>query len=94
MNAAERIVNLHIATPNKTKRLKTLLSEFGDSLVRVDGERAHQTAIAERAENECQCNPKHFKKLATALHKNRARMTREDLEGQMNLFDLVLEEQS
>lgn len=77
---------------NKTKRIKTLLSEFGDSLTRVDGEKAHQTAIAERAENECQCNPKHFKKLAVALHKDQARITREDLEGQMDLFDLVLEE--
>lgn len=70
MNAAERIVNLHIATPNKTKRLKTLLSEYGDSLARVDSEKSHQAVIAERAEMECTCNPKHFKKLATALHKD------------------------
>lgn len=71
--------------------LKTLLSEYGHSLTRTDGEKDHQAAIAERAEAECQCNKRHFKKLALALHKDLMKATRDDLGEQIDFFDQMLE---
>lgn len=70
--------------------LKTLLSEYGKSLDRMDGEKDHQAAIAGRAEKECGCAPRHFKKLALALHKDAVTAGRKDLKEQIDLFDTVM----
>ena len=71
--------------------LHTLLREYGDSLTRIDGEKHHQAAIAKRAETECKCTQRHFKKLALALHKDQMKETRDDLGDQIDLFDQMLE---
>ena len=70
--------------------LKTLLSQYGDSLIRVDSEKEHQTSIVERAKAECGVSGQHFKKLAVALHKDRVQREREDLQGQIDLFNAVM----
>lgn len=87
---AENVVT--IKPPDKKGLLKTLLAEYGHSLTRTEGEKDHRAAIAERAENECAALKQHFKKLAMAQHKDQMKLTRDDLEAQIDLFDQALGE--
>ncbi len=70
--------------------LQSLLSEYGDSLARVDGEKDHQDAIAKRAEIQCHCLQKNFKKLALAIHKGKLALTRNELNEQLGLFNQAI----
>jgi hypothetical protein len=70
-------------------KLLDLVKEYGDSLLRMDAEKDIQKAMAERAELECQVKPAHFKKSALAYYKDKVKITRDDLEEQLDLLDVI-----
>lgn len=74
---------------NNVEFLKTALSEFTDSLVRVDGEKDHQSAIIAQAKEKCQIEPGHFKRLAMAMHKDRLEDVYLDAGELMALVDTI-----
>ncbi len=76
----------------EVKSLITYVKEYGDSLLRMDGERELQKAIAERAETDCRVKPAHFKKAATAYFKDKVKELREDIGGQLDLLELIQDE--
>jgi hypothetical protein len=76
----------------EVKSLITYVKEYGDSLLRMDGERELQKAIAERAETDCRVKPAHFKKAATAYFKDNVKELREDIGGQLDLLELIQDE--
>lgn len=76
----------------EVKSLITYVKEYGDSLLRMDGERELQKAIAERAETDCRVKPAHFKKAATAYFKDKVKELREDISGQLDLLESIQDE--
>ena len=76
----------------EVKSLITYVKEYGDSLLRMDGERELQKAIAEKAETDCRVKPAHFKKAATAYFKDKVKELREDISGQLDLLELIQDE--
>ncbi len=71
------------------KTLLTLVTEYGNSLTRIDGEKDFQKSVVERAETECWIKPAAFKKAAVAYYKDQVQALREDLEGQLDLLDTL-----
>lgn len=69
-------------------KLLDLVKEYGDSLLRMDAEKDLQKAISERAELECKVKQSNFKKSALAYYKDKVKITRDDLEEQLNLLDI------
>ena len=76
----------------EVKSLITYVKEYGDSLLRMDGERELQKAIAERAETDCRVKPARFKKAATAYFKDKVKELREDISGQLDLLESIQDE--
>ena len=74
------------------KRFAELLGEYENSLARAEGERELQAAIAAKAEEELHCDKKHFVALAKARAKDKVFLTRDDLQKQVDLFDLALDD--
>jgi hypothetical protein len=72
------------------KILAQLIIEYSDSLSRVEGERDHQKAIAQRAEAECAVLGADFKKVAMARHKDKLAKLRDEIGGQMALIDELM----
>ncbi len=70
-------------------QLLTFVKEYGDSLLRFDAEKELQKTIAERAETECLVKAAYFKKSAMAYYKDKVGALREELEGQMDLLDVI-----
>ena len=75
--------------PETHKTLLNLISEYGDSLTRVDGERELRKAIEDRAENECGMTDKAFRTAATAYHKDQVTKKREELSEQIDAFERI-----
>ena len=75
-----------------TQTLQSLISDFSDSLTRVDAEKDLMTRIAVEAELNHKIKPALFKKVATAFFKDKAKNTRDDLQEQVDLFDALLSE--
>jgi 3-methyladenine DNA glycosylase AlkC len=70
--------------------LQTLIKEYSDSLLRADAEKDLQKQIADRAETELKVKPATFKKVAAAFHKDKAKLVRDDLAEQVDLFDQLM----
>ena len=70
-------------------KLLDLVKEYVDSLLRMDSEKEVQKALSESAELECQVKPAHFKKSALAYYKDKVKSTRDDLEEQLDLLDVI-----
>jgi len=71
------------------KTLLNLISEYGDSLTRIDSERDLLKAMEDRAENECAMPAKAFRTAATAYHKDQVAKKREELTEQIDAFVLI-----
>ncbi len=84
--------SVNIEIDHEVKSLITYIKEYGDSLLRMDGERELQKAIAERAETVCRVKPAHFKKAATAYFKDKVKELREDISGQLDLLESIQDE--
>ena len=82
-------VTIEIAS--EVKSLATHLKEFSDSLLRMEGEKELQKAIAEKVESELNIKPTHFKKAATAYFKDKLSDLRDDTAQQYHLFNSILE---
>ena len=76
------------------KTLLNLISEYGDSLNRVDAERELMKAMEERADVECHITVKAFRTAATAYYKDSVAKKREELTEQVDLFAMIQEEAS
>lgn len=70
--------------------LKNLISDYSDSLARIDGEKDLMTRIAAEAELHHKIKPAVFKKVAGAFHKDKAKDVRDDLSEQVDLFDQLM----
>lgn len=84
--------SVNVEIDHEVKSLITYVKEYGDSLLRMDGERELQKAIAEKAETDCRVKPAHFKKAATAYFKDKVKELREDIGGQLDLLELIQDE--
>ena len=73
-----------------TSPLQTLISDYSNSLTRIDGEKDLMSRIAVEAELQCKIKPALFKKVAMAFHKDNAKNMRDDLQEQVDLFDQLL----
>ncbi len=76
-------------TPDARKILLSLISEYGDSLTRMDGERDLLKAIEDRAETECGMPAKAFRTAAVAYHKDQVTKKREELTEQIDAFERI-----
>ena len=76
-------------TPDTRKLLLTLISAYGDSLTRIDGEKDQMKALTERAETEGHIDPSAFKRAALAYYKDQVAALRENLESQLDLLDTL-----
>ncbi len=76
-------------TPETRKTLLGLISEYGDSLTRIQGEKDLLKAIEARAVVECSAPLKAFKTIATAHWADTTAKVRDDLEAQLDLLDTV-----
>lgn len=76
-------------TPETRKTLLGLISEYGNSLTRVQGEKELQRAIEARALFECAVGQKAFKTIATAHWADTVANVRDDLEAKLDLLDMV-----
>lgn len=70
--------------------LKSLISDYSDSLTRIDGEKDLMARIAQEAELHHKIKPTVFKKVAGAFHKDKAKDMRDDLAEQVDLFDQLI----
>lgn len=76
-------------TPETRKTLLGLISEYGNSLTRVQGEKDLLKAIEARAVVECEVTTKAFKTIATAHWADTVAKVCDDLEAQLDLLDTV-----
>ena len=74
----------------QNQKLRTLLSEYEDSLIRSEAETDIRQAIALQAKKDCACTEKDFKLLAVALHTDALKKTRDMLENQVALFNRIM----
>jgi len=76
-------------TPEIRKTLLGLISEYGNSLTRIQGEKELLKMIEQRAVVECAAPLKAFKTIATAHWADTTAKVRDDLEAQLDLLDTV-----
>ena len=76
-------------TADLSKTLSNLLSEYGNSLVRIDAEKDLLKAIAARAETELSIPAGQFKKLAVDVYKDSIEQAREEMRDMLELYDTV-----
>lgn len=76
-------------TSENRKTLLNLITEYGNCLTRMDGERDLLKAIEDRAENECAMPAKAFRAVATAYHKDQVEKKREELTEQIDAFEII-----
>lgn len=83
-------------TPEARQTLLNLISEYGDSLTRIEGERELMKAIEARAADPraCGLTVKAFRLLATAYHRDQVADTRAALEDQLEAFETVRDEEA
>jgi hypothetical protein len=73
-----------------TQSLQSLMTDYSESLTRVDAEKDLMARIAQEAEIHHRVKPATFKKVAAAFHKDKAKNTRDDLQEQVDLFDQLI----
>jgi hypothetical protein len=71
------------------KTLLNLITEYGNCLTRIDGEKDMIKFIEARAVTECGVSAKAFKTVANAHHKDQASTVLDELNRQVDLFDEV-----
>lgn len=76
-------------TSENRKTLLNLITEYGNCLTRMDGERNLLKAMEDRAENECAMPAKAFRTAATAYHKDQVTKKREELTEQIDAFEII-----
>lgn len=76
-------------TPETRKTLLDLITEYGNALTRIQGEKEHLRAIETRAANECVVEIKAFKAVAAAYWADKTETAREDLEAILEVFEVV-----
>lgn len=76
-------------TPETRKTLLGLISEYGDSLTRIQAEKELMRLMEQRALTECAVPIKAFKTLATAYWRDTVPVVRDELEAQLDLLDMV-----
>jgi hypothetical protein len=74
---------------NTRKTLLNLITEYGNCLTRIDGEKDMIKFIEARAVTECGVTAKAFKTVANAHHKDQASEVLDELNRQIDLFDEV-----
>ena len=75
--------------PEITQSLRALLTEYSNSLTRIEAEKDLLKAIAERAETELSIPAAQFKKLAVDVHKDAIEQSREAMRDMLELYDTV-----
>lgn len=73
-------------TAENRKKLDCLIAEYSLSLDKLYNEKALQKGMEETAKETLQIEPKHFRKLATAIWKDAWEATQKDIESQLDLF--------
>lgn len=81
-----------IITAESRQTLLNLVKSYADTLVRMEGEKNHQKALAERAEQKCRLTASVFKALANDYHKDRLKCAKEDLEDRVDWYDCLLDD--
>jgi hypothetical protein len=76
-------------TPEQQKTLKNMITEYGNSLTRIQAERELMKTMETRAIVELHCYPKAFKTVATAYWLDDVKKSRETLEALVDMFDYV-----
>jgi homoaconitase/3-isopropylmalate dehydratase large subunit len=71
------------------KTLLNLITEYGNCLTRIEGEKDMIKFIEARAVTECGVAAKAFKTVATAHHKDEVSSVLENLNQQVDLFDEI-----
>ncbi len=74
---------------NTRKTLLNLITEYGNCLTRIDGEKDMIKFIEARAVTECGVTAKAFKTVANAHHKDQVSEVLDELNRQIDLFDEV-----
>jgi len=69
--------------------LNKLLTEYSNSLTRIEAEKDLLKAIAERAETELSIPAAQFRKLAVDVHKDAIEQAREAMRDMLELYDTV-----
>ena len=69
--------------------LNKLLTEYSNSLTRIEAEKDLLKAIAERAEGELSIPAAQFRKLAVDVHKDAIEQSREAMRDMLELYDTV-----
>ncbi len=76
-------------TTDISKKLTGFLTEYSNSLTRIDAEKDLLKAIAERAETELAIPAAQFRKLAVDVHKDAIEQSRESMRDMLELYDTV-----
>jgi hypothetical protein len=71
------------------KTLINLITEYGNCLTRIEGEKDMIKFIEAKAVTECGIAAKAFKTVATAHHKDQVSTVLDELNRQVDLFDEV-----
>lgn len=74
-------------TPEARKTLMGLISEYGNSLTRIQAERELMKLMEQRAVVECATAAKAFKLYATAAWRDSVPAIQEEIEQQLALFE-------
>lgn len=74
-------------TPETRKTLLNLISEYGNSLTRIQAEKELMKLMEQRAVVECATPTKAFKLYATAHWRNKIPAIQEEIEAQLALFE-------
>ena len=69
--------------------LNKLLTEYSNSLTRIEAEKDLLKAIAERAETELSIPAAQFRKLAVDVHKDAIEQSREAMRDMLELYNTV-----
>jgi len=73
-----------------TQSLPSLVKDYSESLLRCEAEKDLQARIAVEAELQHKIKPTTFKRVAAAFHKDKAKLVRDDLAEQVDLFDQLM----
>lgn len=69
--------------------LSELITEYGNSLARIEAEKSLLKEIALRAENECGVTAGKFRRLATDAYRDNINTARAEMRELIDLYDTV-----
>lgn len=76
-------------TTDISKKLTSFLTEYSNSLTRIEAEKSLMKEIALRAENECGVTSGKFKRLATDAYRDNIDAARAEMRELIELYDTV-----